>query len=140
VASKAFVFNDPDEQFISSTEFVELSRLPLEPGSYVVLAKGDFGGSLLKMEFRLDVKGSIDESHADAGTAGTSVEGGFGFATFMLVVGATIPPKGVGGSGRVPDLNHRATLFARKFSGPGHGTVRNVKIVAIPFDELAVTP
>jgi hypothetical protein len=151
---KLFYRSDRDLHVVREMDFQELSKLPIEPGPNLVIAKGTVGAIdvlfEVKIGLRLEVHGMfaglIDFDETSFFTAPASLAGGGVLAekctpdtnSFMLVVAANLPFEGGAGSGPPPPP-HRAVPLARKESfGDGLGVVTNVKITSFPFDEIIV--
>jgi hypothetical protein len=119
------------------TDFDEAALLPLVPGNYVVLVKGQVQATAGQIFFRLDVGGATDETsfphHAPSGPFTQ------GHGTFSLGVAANIPHAGGGGSEGAPvPPPPGARLFVRRSPAGGGGHVSNLRITAFQVDSLSV--
>jgi hypothetical protein len=119
------------------TDFEEVAFLPLAPGNYVVLVKGQVQATAGQIFFRLDVGGTTDETsfthHAPSGPLSE------GHGTFSLAVAVNIPDSGGAGSEGVPvPPPPGARLFLRRSPVGGGGHVSNLRITAFQVDSLSV--
>lgn len=141
-------------------EVCRLDLVPVEPGPYVVLAKGDmesvhpWGGQTVSFKVRLDVLG-MGPLSANLGTDETTYARwkSIGYAgdeppprTFSLMVGATVPIEGGAGaseSGEPPSFPTdppRAVLSAQgTWDTDARARISNVRICALPAEDIVVT-
>jgi hypothetical protein len=107
------------------TDFDEAAFLPLVPGNYVVLVKGQVQVTTGQIFFRLEVGGATDEtSFTHHAPSGSFIEG---HGTFSLGAAANIPHAGGG-----------ARLFVRRSPAGGIGHVSNLRLTAFQVDNLSV--
>jgi hypothetical protein len=136
--SKLFVLTDPEAHFLQeAANFVELCRLPLEPGPYLVQAKGAVTGPGALAALRLDVLsffGSVVTSHESLFVAHAS-------QTFVLVVATSVPFEGGGGSEGTPAPPGPSATLSVRASGPAltpghHVSISDITITALAVDEI----
>jgi hypothetical protein len=140
--SKLFAFTDPDNHFLGATDdFVEVSRLHLVPGSYLVQAKGLVSGPGALAALKLEVTGFFGEVVASQ----QSLYVASSSQTFILAVAANVPFEGGAGSEGTPVPPGAAAILAVRPSGPslatpGHSVgIVDITITALSVDEIVST-
>jgi hypothetical protein len=138
-ATAEHTFVQPDHEEPQQTAF-----LPLDPGSYVVLAKGEVVGTEENVILRLEVRGPDGRGATDQ-TSACAPRGdqGFSTATFALAVALNIAPaitpsdqeeSEIAWAGGEPTpFQAGARLFARRV-GRGEARIDNLRIIAFQVD------
>jgi hypothetical protein len=135
---KLFVLTDPEAHFLQETaDFEELCRLHLEPGPYLVQAKGLLSGPGALAALRLDVQsvfGSVVASQESLFVAHAS-------QTFLLIAAASIPFEGGAGSTGTPVPPGPAASLSVRPTGPSltpghHVAISDITITALAVDEI----
>jgi hypothetical protein len=160
MARKAHFLEDRGVHELASPTFKEVCELalfPIEPGAYVVLAKGDFEPAVgswdtAMFELRLDVvgpgerHGQVHVLRTTLGTDQTKFRLGTtnepGPRTWSLMVQATVPYKPLGKPLDEAEFSPppRVVLSARSSEFmDSRGRLSNVRICALPADDIAVT-
>jgi len=154
---KLFFLEDRRSHLVTDPQYQEISVLPVEYGPLLVVAKGTIRGVNVEFNVGIDLRLELhamfsglvgfDETEffnepANIGAGGTLISSGSAdHDTFMLTLAATLPAEGGAGSKGAPvPPPHRAVLLAKKNTASG-GTaaLTNVKIFAIPMDEIVAT-
>ena len=135
--ASVFVLNAADSQFVGH-DGVILARLPLGPGDYLVLAKGEVQVTSGEIHFSLSVGGQSDETrfthHAPSGPF-IDGRGTFSLAVAVNLQSGPAPSTVLGGI----LTQSQAMLSASASSEGGGGSIRNVRIIAFQVDTLEVT-
>ena len=147
MSGKLFYLEDRrSPHYIFELEWQEICLLPLEPGPFLVIAKGTVRGIgadkinvgiYLRLEVHGMVSGLVGFDETEFNNEPLRLPD---INSFVLLVAANVPYEGGAGSGQLPPP-HRAVLMARigTRAPDTAGALSNIKIAAYPVDEIVAT-